>query len=89
MSKYVVMLKTENDNTEALIGKIFERGGVQKLWTGSWLISSNSRANDIRDGLKKIFKEDDQLAIFELQHDWSTFGTSKDAMGWLKQHLKV
>lgn len=73
-------------NYDELFKKIMSFGECLHPFECCWLVVCTLSANEIRDDLKPLLEEDDQLLITRLQNG-SAWSNLKDSSDWLKAKL--
>ena len=78
-------------NYDELYNKIMSLGNWCRPFESCWIVACNMSAVEIRDDLKLVIENDDELLITRLQNEaaWSNLDSKniKNASNWLKENL--
>ncbi len=80
-------LEAKGQNYDGLYSAIKDIGGWWRHTTSSWIVTSNSKATDIRDTLKEHIDENDTLIVAKLSGEAAWANIGKNGSEWLKSNL--
>lgn len=73
---------------EKLIRRIKEYPGWVKPLESFWIIRTKASARDVRDTLKPLIDNNDELLTIDVSgDDWASYGLTKNVNDWLKQYM--
>lgn len=81
-------LKNPGQNYTRLITEIKKYGSYCKVLESFWFVRTNESAQEVRDRLKKVIDQNDQLLVIETKvpasAGWTNLSNGKEVKEWLE-----